>query len=73
MDYNARVNALPERFRLLRDRSGMSQEALSAHLHLSASVWGHLESGRMTPSLETLLKICQVFQTTPNWLLSYKE
>jgi transcriptional regulator with XRE-family HTH domain len=73
MTIDQRLNHLPAKLKALRAGSGLTQEAVSAHLGVSASLWGHLETGRSIPSLETVLKICHAFRTNPSWLFSFED
>lgn len=73
MTIEQRLDALPARLLTLRTNSGLSQAAVSEHLGLSASMWGHLETGRSIPSIETILKICHAFRTNPSWLFSFED
>jgi transcriptional regulator with XRE-family HTH domain len=68
-----RLALLPEKLKILRARTSLTQEAVSTHLQMTTSIWGHYENGRFLPSIETILKICQAFQTTPDWLFSFEE
>lgn len=68
-----RLEALPARLKQLRETYGMSQEDMSAHLGVSASVFGHYENGRSFPSYEMLLRICHAFNTSPNWIFNFED
>ena len=66
MDY---IN-LGRRVKNLRRAQHMTQEDLAEKLGISASFLGHIERGTRIASLETLVKLCQVLDTDPNYLLA---
>ena len=57
------------RVRILRKRQHMTQEELAEKVDLSASYLGHIERGTSAASLETLVKLCEVLNTEPGYLL----
>ena len=56
--------AIGDRIRKYRELSRMTQEQLSESCSLSTGYIGHLERGTRSPSLETLVKISQIFRVT---------
>ena len=61
---------LGRRVKDLRRQQNMTQEELAEKLEISASFLGHIERGTRIASLETLVKLCQVLDTDPNYLLA---
>ena len=61
-DFGARV-------RILRRKHDMTQEELAEQVGISASFMGHIERGSRIASLETLVALCNVLKTSPQYLL----
>lgn len=66
MDYRD----MGSRIRTLRKKQHLTQEALAERLDVSPSFLGHVERGTRAASLETLIKLCHVLNTEPNYLLA---
>ncbi len=59
-----------QRLGLLRTAAGMSQESVSKVLHISRSSYSYYESGKSSPSLESLRKLVQLYcPGNPEYLL----
>ena len=61
---------LGRRIRMLRQKQHMTQERLAEAIDMSASFLGHIERGTRVSSLETLVKICNVLNANPGFLLA---
>ena len=61
---------LGRRIRMLRQKQHMTQEQLAEKIDMSASFLGHIERGSRVASLETLVKLCNVLDTNPGFLLA---
>lgn len=61
---------LGRRVKELRKQQHLTQEELAEKLNMSASFLGHIERGTRIASLETLVKLCIVLDTDPNYLLA---
>lgn len=61
---------LGRRIRALRQKQHLTQEQLAEKIDMSASFLGHIERGSRVASLETLVKICNVLDTNPGFLLA---
>jgi transcriptional regulator with XRE-family HTH domain len=48
-----------------REKSGMSQKELADHLGLNPSTVAHWETGKSSPSADTIGKLCEMFSVTP--------
>jgi len=55
------MNHLPENLKYLRKTKGMTQQALAEALFLNRPVIGAYEEGRAEPKMETIKKICELF------------
>jgi transcriptional regulator with XRE-family HTH domain len=53
----------------LREKSGITQEALAKKAGLSLGYIGRLEIGRHDPSLSTLIKLAKALKVKPGELL----
>lgn len=61
---------LGRRIRSLRQKQHLTQEQLAEKIDMSASFLGHIERGSRVASLETLVKLCNVLDTNPGFLLA---
>ena len=61
---------LGRRIRTLRQKQQLTQERLAEAIDMSPSFLGHIERGTRVASLETLVKICNVLDTNPGFLLA---
>jgi transcriptional regulator with XRE-family HTH domain len=59
-----------DRLRELRKSRGFNQEALGELLGASKQTISHWEGGRYEPNLSQLLRLCEVLQATPEYLLT---
>lgn len=61
---------LGQRIALLRRASGMSQEQVASLLHVSRSTYAYYESGKSSPSLDSLRELIQLYcPENPKFLL----
>jgi transcriptional regulator with XRE-family HTH domain len=58
-----------QRIKLLRKKSGLSQEELGFKIDLTRASIINLEAGRCSTTLETFLHICFILKVTPNDIL----
>ncbi len=64
---------LAERLKYLRNMSAkMSQAEFSAKIGITQTTWGRYERGENAPDVDTLIRLCEVLQIAPNWLLTGK-
>lgn len=61
---------LGERIKKLRVGASMTQQELAVKLKVSPSSVGMYEQNRRVPPNEVLLRICECFQVSSDWLLS---
>ena len=57
----------------LREQRSLTQEQLADKLNISPSTIGMYEQGRRQPTLDTLIKISNIFQTPINTFLNIEE
>lgn len=58
------------RIKSARVHMGITQEDLALMVDISPSFLGHIERGTRIASLETFVQICNVLDTTPEFLLA---
>jgi transcriptional regulator with XRE-family HTH domain len=61
--------SIPKRIKELRARVGISQETLAKKLGLSVASVASYEIGRVTPSIEVLMKLADVFGVSVDYIL----
>lgn len=59
-----------DRIKRLRVGAGLTQQELSVKLGISPSSVGMYEQNRRVPPNEVLLKLCEIFQVTSDWMLA---
>lgn len=62
-----------EKIRFLREEKGLNGLKTSQALGISATVLYHIENGRNNPSMNMIIKICNFFNVSADWLLGLKE
>lgn len=67
MDLNYKL--MGKRIKELRLAKSLTQEILAEKIGLSSVYVSHIESGSTKSSLETLVKIANALETTPDYLL----
>lgn len=58
-----------DRIRTLRRKASMTQMVLAQKLGVSPSTVGMYEQNRRTPDNETMLKLCDIFDVSPDYFL----
>lgn len=58
-----------ERLKKVRKERGVSQKDVANYLGISISAYSNYEQGIRKPDLETLVKICDYFDITSDYLL----
>ena len=59
-----------KRLKVLRKKAGINQAEIADVLNIERSTYAYYESGKTTPSFNTLLNICKIHSVTTNWLLT---
>ncbi|KQO30026.1 hypothetical protein ASF10_05845 [Flavobacterium sp. Leaf82] len=57
------------KLKILRKNKKMSQEEVAENLHISQSAYARMESGESHSWANHILKICKIFEITPDELL----
>ena len=57
----------------IRKQRGMSQISLSTNIDVSQETISAYENGKSYPSVETLLKLCEIFNVSSDFLLDRTE
>lgn len=63
------VNKFKDNLRIQRTQAKMSQRLLAQKIGVSVNNIGHWEKGRTEPNIDTLLKICTIFDISIEELL----
>ena len=66
-------NLVIGRLRKEREKAGLSQLELALRADISQNMINYIETGKRTPSLDTLLKICHALNINPAVLFSDTE
>lgn len=69
----SRAQAFGDALRELREERGLSQEAAALTCGVDRSYFGRLERGQKTPTLGTVWRIADAFETQPSHLLARAE
>lgn len=64
---------LPQRLRALRKAKGLTQQQIAEKLAIGAKAYGHYESGRSQPNMETLIAMADLLEVTTDYLLGRTE
>ena len=64
---------ISENIRKLREKKGYTQNFLGDVLNLSPSTIGMYEQGRRLPDIGTLIKMCQIFNVSSDYLLEITD
>ena len=67
--YNFRMETFSARLKQLRAEKGETLKEVSAALELTLPCYAHYEQGVREPSLSTLVKICDYFNVSADYLL----
>ena len=65
--------SLGEKIIQLRKERGLNAYQCSIQLGISPARFTYIEKGRNLPSAELLIKLCNFFNVTSDWLLGLKE
>lgn len=63
------MDALKDNIKILRLLHGLTQKDLAIEIDCATSTLSNWEKGIISPNAESLLKLCEVFDCTPNQLL----
>lgn len=63
------IKGLPEKLKLLRTKSNLSQKEAASRLGISPSIVSSYETGERTPSTENLLALSRLYRCSTDYLL----
>lgn len=67
------MKSFAEKLKSIRLEKGLKIKEVSKLLDLSENAFGNYEKGLREPSLETLKRICQLFDVTADYLIGLSE
>lgn len=62
-----------ERLKMIRQESGKTQKAVYEELGISPNGYASYEQGRTEPSIDTLIKLCKIFDVSADYLLGLTD
>lgn len=62
-----------ERLKIIRIEKGYTQKDVYTYLSISANGYASYEQGRTEPSIETLIKLCNFFEISADYLLGLEN
>lgn len=65
--------SLGQKITILREERGLNAYQCSIQLGVSPTRFTYIEKGRNLPSAELLIKFCNFFNVSADWLLGLKE
>ena len=65
--------SINEKITMLKEEKGLNTLQMSNALGVGNSAMYHIEKGRNLPSAELIIKICNYFNVSSDWLLGLKE
>ena len=63
------MNTFPQRIKELRITNNLTQKEVANVIGMSLMAYAHYELGDRQPSLETINKLCDLFEVTSDYLL----
>lgn len=66
-------NSFGWRLREARRKKGLTQKKFAKYIFVNAAAVSQWECGHCTPSVETLILICNTFNVSADWLLGIKR
>lgn len=62
-----------ERLKSIRIECNMTQKQVYERLNMSANGYASYEQGRTEPNIETIVKLCSIFDVSADYLLGIKD
>lgn len=62
-----------KKIREKRKSKGLTNEQLADLCHINAGYVRQLEAGKKMPSMPLLVSICEILETSPNYLMEFAE
>lgn len=63
---------LSKKLRLLRERQNLTQKQIADILNIDRSTYSYYEIGKSYPTLDTLMKLAQIFRVSIDEMLGYE-
>lgn len=63
------MNTFPQRIKELRIANNLTQKEVANFIGMSLMAYAHYELGDRQPSLDTVNKLCDLFEVTSDYLL----
>ncbi len=62
-----------ERIKALREDADKTQRELASYLNIAQNTYSQFETGKREISIELLIKICQYFQVSSDYILGLSD
>ena len=73
IDMGTARESIAKNIRVYRELHGMTQKDLADQLGVTKAAVNNWETGNNSPDIETLMKICRLFKTTPSAMAGMTE
>jgi len=67
------VSTFSEKIKHLRKNKNVTQKHLAVEIGLSERTYQHLEAGSTVPTVDTLIKLCNYFNVSSDYLLGLSD
>ena len=67
------MSKFPNRLAELRHEKRLSQKEIAKLLYVPQTTYSHYEVGNREPSIETIIKLCDLFDVSADYLLGRKD
>ena len=67
------MNNVPQRLKELRLENGMTQQQIASLLNIKQQSYTRYECGTGEPSLQTLIKLAEIFSVSTDYLLGISD
>ena len=62
-----------ERLKMIRQENGKTQKDVCEELGISPNGYASYEQGRTEPSIDTLIRLCKIFDVSADYLLGLTD
>jgi len=62
-----------KKLKSLREEQGLFQRDIAEELKVSRETVSYWEKGTKEPSIERIIRLCDILKTTPNYLFDYGD
>lgn len=67
------ADGFKDRLRLVRGKSGKTQEEIASLLNIKRSTYGEYERGKIMPPIDKVEQLAKLLETTPQYLLGWES